>query len=44
MVSREEIEFEKWSDEKFCLKAVERNGDALQYVSKKEIFLRILKS
>ena len=30
--SKEEIEFEQWSDEKFCLKAVEQNGYALQYV------------
>ena len=32
ITSKEEIEFEQWSEEKFCLKAVERNGDALQYV------------
>ena len=30
--TQEEIEFEQWSDESYCLKAVERNGDALQYV------------
>ena len=24
--------FEDWYDEKYCLKAVERNGDALRYV------------
>ena len=30
--SREEIEFDQWSDEKYCLKAVENNGDALRYV------------
>ena len=30
--SQAEIEFEQWSNEKYCLKAVERNGDALQYV------------
>lgn len=26
------IEFTKWTDEKQCLEAVKRNGDALQYV------------
>ena len=25
-------EFKQWSTEEYCLKAVERNGDALQYV------------
>ena len=27
-------ELEMWTDEEYCRKAVERNGDALQYVSK----------
>ena len=30
--SLEEIEFEKWSDKSYCLKAVESDGDALRYV------------
>jgi len=30
--SQEEMEFEQWSDKKYCLKAVENNGDALRYV------------
>ena len=30
--SKEEIEFEQWSDKKYCLKAVEKNGYALRYV------------
>ena len=30
--SQEEIEFEQWSNEEYCLKAVEEDGDALQYV------------
>ena len=30
--SKEQIEFEQWKDEKYCLKAVERNGYALKYV------------
>ena len=30
--SREEIEFEQWSDEKFCLEAVKRHGDSLSFV------------
>jgi len=30
--SREQIEFEQWKDEKYCLKAVESDGYALQYV------------
>ena len=42
--SKEEIEFEQWSDEKFCLKAVETDGDALKYVEEKKVFLKILKS
>ena len=25
-------ELETWTDEEYCLKAVERNGDALQFV------------
>ena len=29
---REEIQFEQWSKESFCMKAVERNGDSLRYV------------
>jgi len=29
---------------KYCIKAVEQDGDALQYVRDKEIFLKILKS
>ena len=30
--TQEEIEFERWSDKKYCLKAVKRDGDALRYV------------
>ena len=30
--SNEEIEFEEWSDEKFCLEAVKNDGYALGYV------------
>uniref|UniRef100_A0A6C0EMG9 DUF4116 domain-containing protein n=1 Tax=viral metagenome TaxID=1070528 RepID=A0A6C0EMG9_9ZZZZ len=30
--SKEEYEFEQWSDEEYCLKAVESDGDALRYV------------
>ena len=30
--SQEEIEFEEWSNRKFCLKAVEQDGYSLQYV------------
>ena len=30
--SKEEIEFEQWSDVKFCLEAVKKDGYALQYV------------
>ena len=30
--SQEEIEFEQWSDEKYCLKAVEEDGYSLRYV------------
>ena len=30
--SQEEIEFEQWSDEKYCLKAVEQDGYSLRYV------------
>ena len=30
--SKEEIEFEQWSDEKYCMKAVEEDGYALRYV------------
>jgi hypothetical protein len=41
--SQEEIEFEQWSDEKYCLEAVKRNGYALSYVKEKKLFLKILK-
>ena len=30
--SKYELEFEQWSDEKYCLKAVENDGYALRYV------------
>ena len=30
--SNAELEFEQWSDESYCLKAVEEEGHALQYV------------
>ena len=30
--SQQEIDFEQWTDEKYCIKAVEKNGYALQYV------------
>jgi len=30
--SKEELEFEQWSNETYCLEAVKRNGDALSYV------------
>ena len=30
--SDEELFFEKWSDEKYCLEQVEQNGYSLQYV------------
>lgn len=29
--SKEQIEFEQWKDEKYCMKAVESDGNALQY-------------
>ena len=35
-------EFELWSDEKYCMEAVKRDGDVLQYVNKKEILLKII--
>ena len=43
--SNEECEFEKWSDRKYCLEAVKRNGDALMYVKEqdKEICLEAVK-
>ncbi len=30
--SQEEMEFEQWSDKKYCLKAVEEDGYTLRYV------------
>jgi len=30
--SKEEMEFEQWSTEKFCLEAVKNDGDALRFV------------
>lgn len=30
--NKAELEFEQWSDTKFCMKAVESNGYALRYV------------
>ena len=41
--SHAEIEFEQWSDEKYCLKAVESDGYALQYVKDKKVFMKIIK-
>lgn len=32
-------EYEKWYDEKYCLEAVKRNGDSLQYVDKR-VFIK----
>ena len=33
--------FEQWSDEQYCLKAVERNGYALRYVKEQSVFEKI---
>ena len=41
--TQEEIEFEKWSDNAYCMKAVESDGYALWYVKEKKVFLKILK-
>ena len=41
--SDEELFFEKWSDEKYCLEQVEQNGYSLRYVKDKKIFLKIHK-
>ena len=41
--SEEELFFEKWSNETVCLEAVKQDGDSLQYVKNKKIFLKILK-
>jgi len=41
--SQEELEFEKWSDSKYCLEAVKRNGYALSYVKEQTIFKKCLK-
>jgi len=42
----EEIEFEKWSDKKYCLEAVKKNGYALGYVKEqdKDICLEAVKN
>ena len=41
--SQQEIDFEQWTDEKYCIKAVEKNGYALRYVKSKKTFLKIHK-
>ena len=33
MKTKWEIEFEKWESEAVCLAAVQKNGDALQYIA-----------
>ena len=30
--THEEIDFERWQNERLCMKAVKEDGDALQYV------------
>ena len=41
--SQQEIDFKQWSDNFYCLKAVENDGYSLQYVKKKSTFLKLLK-
>ena len=43
--SQEEIFYEQYSDKKYCLEAIKRNGDALRYVKDqtKEICLEAVK-
>jgi len=43
MKSEYEIKFEQWSNEEYCLKAVERNGDALQYITKLSMLKKVIK-
>ena len=35
-------DYQVWYEEKYCLKAVERNGYALQYVKEKNSFIKII--
>ena len=43
--SKEEVEFEQWSDKKYCLEAVKQDGNALRYVKEqtKDICLEAVK-
>ena len=40
--SKEEIEFEQWSTESYCLEAVKRNADSLRYVKERVVFMKII--
>ena len=42
MKTKWEIEFEKWESEAVCLAAVQKNGDALQYIGIKKTLLKII--
>ncbi|MFA5391993.1 MAG: hypothetical protein WC331_11310 [Candidatus Omnitrophota bacterium] len=35
-------EFKQWSNETYCLKAVENDGDALRYVKEQKVFESII--
>ena len=41
-VTEEEVFFKNYSDEKYCLEAVKKNGDALKYVKEQKTFKKIM--
>ena len=43
MESKYETEFKQWSNEEYCLAAVEQTGDALRYVAKLSILKKVIK-
>lgn len=44
MKSKEEIEFEQWSNETFCMEAVKNDCDSLRYVKEQTTFQKIIKN
>ena len=41
-LSEEEVFFKNYSDSKYCMEAVKKNGDALSYVKEQKIFKKII--
>ena len=41
-LSEEEVFFKNYSDSKYCMEAVKKNGDALRYVKEQKIFKKII--